>query len=243
MNTKWLEKNVRIWTREALFYVGFSYGKYKDARLSHVREISETLQFRWLMSYSCPKAAIEHRNTKFNYAHWLKDYTIYGNDPAILDIFGRWYKLTQAEIDITESIVSEFFPKIYIPKCSICNHRFRLERKDEVWYCENCIKVTNPKQNQNSGFVYIFGSTDTGYFKIGCSTYPENRLSNYQNTKLPFQVEMIHKFPVDDKYQAEAELHNIFNKQRSNGEWFELSSEDLQIITEIKSYQNGQFQK
>jgi hypothetical protein len=51
---------------------------------------------------------------------------------------------------------------------------------------------------------------------------------------LPINVEVLAVIPCEDERQAEKHLHNIFAKQRGNGEWFSLTAEQIQLLKMIK---------
>lgn len=79
------------------------------------------------------------------------------------------------------------------------------------------------------GFVYVVAGG--GYYKIGKSQKVPARLRNF-GLLLPFPVELIHSFPVDDCDQSEQRLHAMFADKRINGEWFDLTADDLALITQ-----------
>ena len=80
------------------------------------------------------------------------------------------------------------------------------------------------------GYVYLLRGKD--YYKIGLTTREvAERVSEF-SPRLPFEVEMIHSLRVEDVYAAETYLHQRFADKRLNGEWFELSDEDVAWIRE-----------
>jgi hypothetical protein len=97
-------------------------------------------------------------------------------------------------------------------------------------------KVDKPESH---GFIYLIKS-ETGHYKIGYSRKLFDRIKTFE-VKLPFKVELIHQFPTDDVKQAESELHRYFAASRVNGEWFDLTIEQVQEITRLVRYQDGDF--
>lgn len=87
-----------------------------------------------------------------------------------------------------------------------------------------------------SGYVYLLSAPhDLTLFKIGRTSNPQNRLRTF-NIKLPFAVEYICTIKTDDMYALESTLHRKFASKRLDGEWFRLTSEDVDYI---KGLSNG----
>lgn len=70
-------------------------------------------------------------------------------------------------------------------------------------------------------FVYVIRAKTTNFYKIGCSKYPYQRLTELQISN-PFDLEIIMIFKVDDMYSVESKLHKFFETNRKRGEWFEF---------------------
>lgn len=84
------------------------------------------------------------------------------------------------------------------------------------------LTVLNPGQ---SGYVYVLKS-DSGHYKIGKTTDPKNRRETF-GIKLPMEVEYIVLIQSSNHHRLEATLHEQFKHKRINGEWFNLSHNDL----------------
>lgn len=78
------------------------------------------------------------------------------------------------------------------------------------------------------GYVYLL-SSPFGYFKIGCSTKPKNRLMTF-GVQLPFEVECDCLIFTGDMYGLEHQLHERFMDRRAKGEWFQLTTDDVNYI-------------
>lgn len=85
-------------------------------------------------------------------------------------------------------------------------------------------------RKQQEGFVYVLKAHDNLY-KIGHSADPNDRQRTF-NVKLPFPVEFDLLIPVSNMRELERALHKHFEHKAVNGEWFKLSTDD---IDEIKS--------
>jgi len=80
------------------------------------------------------------------------------------------------------------------------------------------------------GYIYLLKS-DYGY-KIGKSKNPKNR-NNIFSVKLPFEVEMIKTIKVENYHQVEKDLHKHFEDKHLNGEWFDLTKEEIDEFERI----------
>jgi predicted GIY-YIG superfamily endonuclease len=81
------------------------------------------------------------------------------------------------------------------------------------------------------GYVYLLRSI-SGYYKIGKAKNPERRMKTF-GVQLPFEVEFEHVIRCDDMNAYEKELHRRHASKRINGEWFDLSPEDVADIKAI----------
>lgn len=226
-----LEKLTHEWLREAVFFIGASwYTNRKEFKTTC--EVSAKLKLRWLFSHNRIKAAIEQKE---RHRDWIGGYSIGNLDPFLFEYANG------DDVTMIEGIVKVYFPQIEIVKCYFCENRFGNSWVDDKWECEECQKDFTSTNKDRTGFVYVFGSILNGFFKIGCGDRPSARMSDYKASKLPFPVEMIHTIPVDDKVKAEAELHRLFRENRTNGEWFRLSGEQVSKITSLKRYVTGRW--
>jgi hypothetical protein len=83
-------------------------------------------------------------------------------------------------------------------------------------------------------YVYVIKDVDiSGYYKIGRTTDLYTRLSTFE-VKLPFEIEVIAILQCGNAIQLERELHRRFASKRVKGEWFNLSTDDLEAIRGIQ---------
>jgi hypothetical protein len=99
---------------------------------------------------------------------------------------------------------------------------------------EQSIKTCHPKKKDKPGYVYLIQS-ESGWYKIGKTSNPENRIRTF-SVKLPFRVEYICLIKSNNMDELEMELHDYFKDQRIDGEWFELSIDDVDYIKSIEGY-------
>jgi hypothetical protein len=106
----------------------------------------------------------------------------------------------------------------------------RLERERRELARERREERKKPRKYQDHkkcGWVYIIQSP-FGY-KIGYTANPEVRMKAYG-----FQITITHVIRSDDAPTIEKYLHDLFAAKRIEGEWFDLSSEDLEYLLNIK---------
>jgi hypothetical protein len=78
-----------------------------------------------------------------------------------------------------------------------------------------------------AGYVYVLKAGP--YYKIGVSTNIDRRIKQL-STLPPFDLELIFTIQTSDMYGLESKLHERFDHQRQNGEWFILTITDIEWI-------------
>ena len=86
-----------------------------------------------------------------------------------------------------------------------------------------------PKAKSKSGYVYLI-SDNQGYYKIGMSKDPEQRLK--QLTISCQELNIIHKIKTNDMKRLEREMQRKYKGKRVKGEWFELDKEEVKKFIE-----------
>lgn len=79
-----------------------------------------------------------------------------------------------------------------------------------------------------SGIVYV--AAFAGYYKIGRTNDLDRRLKSLLPTAFPEQPALRYSFHVPDAGLVEKSLHQHFEANRVHGEWFALSSNELDSI-------------
>lgn len=80
--------------------------------------------------------------------------------------------------------------------------------------------------NDGSGFIYIYGGS--GMYKIGKTKNVKVRVRSFLT--LPFKASLIHTIEATDARAAELHYHERYKDKRTNGEWFNLSDEDIEAL-------------
>jgi len=103
-----------------------------------------------------------------------------------------------------------------------------------------CASVAEPRQpppddsgdpGENFGFVYLIKAGR--HYKIGRSNAVGRREREIA-LQLPEKSNTIHTIRTDDPKGIEAYWHNRFKEKRKNGEWFELTGDEIKAFRRRK---------
>jgi hypothetical protein len=86
-------------------------------------------------------------------------------------------------------------------------------------------------ENVEYGFVYLMKSGK--FYKIGRSNDAERRTYDIR-LQMPEKLDLVHKIRTDDPVGIEEYWHKRFKDKRKNGEWFELTRQDIEIFKRRK---------
>lgn len=118
-------------------------------------------------------------------------------------------------------------------------------------YCENqpglssVIRICQPIANSEpveppsstaeapQKFAYVYLIRSGKFYKIGKTDSIERRTYELK-IQLPEKPRLIHHIKTDDAVGIEAYWHNRFRQRHKNGEWFELSAEDVNAFRRRK---------
>lgn len=99
--------------------------------------------------------------------------------------------------------------------------------------CKNSIS------DLSRGYVYVLGSKQFGWYKIGRSKSATIRVYDI-GVLSPFKVELVALWMVSDPVTAELEMHRICEERRINGDWFSYYPDELYDLLEIQYPSNGE---
>ena len=137
----------------------------------------------------------------------------------------------------TQTKDSPVFQKfIKDPEGRYYNQRLEEESSKRKAYCKSRSN-SRRKADEDSVKIYLIKDSVTGYIKIGSSVNPLRRLSEMLNQKSPATLageesrgySLIYTSPVTIR-SSENELHKYYENKRIQGEWFNLSDEDIEYI-------------
>jgi hypothetical protein len=109
---------------------------------------------------------------------------------------------------------------------------------DVIELCRKAYKplkaeLTNYSEELDVHYGYVYLMKSGRFYKIGLSDNVERR--NYDlGLKLPESIEILHKIRTDDPTGIETYWHNRFKDRRKQGEWFDLTKEDISAFKRIK---------
>lgn len=123
-------------------------------------------------------------------------------------------------IDIGENLIK--FAKKH-DNDEIKEYNNKISKKlNEDYY--NLLKQPKPKPN---GYIYVMECG--GRYKIGVSKNVILRKKQLDNR--PFPVNIVYKSPlIEDVFEMERTLHEVYSDNRIYGEWFNLDDKDLYCI-------------
>jgi hypothetical protein len=96
-------------------------------------------------------------------------------------------------------------------------------------------KMADPLKVDRSDWGYVYLIKSGANWKIGKSNHPGRRESEL-SIQLPEKAELIHEIQTDDPFGIESYWHKRFAEKRLNGEWFNLSPEDVAAFKRRKSF-------
>jgi hypothetical protein len=98
------------------------------------------------------------------------------------------------------------------------------QRTQSAMTRDRLLPHTTKKHTSRFGYVYLLEGD--GCHKIGRAKDPTKRTEQLA-VQLPYEVNLVCAIASADYAKLEAELHNHFAEKRLNGEWFDLSQEDV----------------
>lgn len=87
-------------------------------------------------------------------------------------------------------------------------------------------KLGGRPPTRGNGFAYAMRRDTDNAIKLGISKNPRNRRSQIQSRK-GFQVELLKEWQCHDMGILESVLHGFFAEKRLDGEWFNITEDDL----------------
>ena len=84
----------------------------------------------------------------------------------------------------------------------------------------------------SNGKVYLIGIPEDSRYKIGWTRGPINKRIAPLQTGNPKKIEAIHLFETEHPIKVETWMHNRHGAKRMEGEWFQLTDDDVRNFKE-----------
>lgn len=141
-------------------------------------------------------------------------------------IDGRWCLAKQNGTILTEQELDDLIEEVRSIYLSVDAEKHNRTRR---WH--NARRRGPVRHTDSPGVVYI--AKCNGAYKIGLSKNPQRRLKDieYQQGS---PVKLIYGINTEGMFQTESALHHLFYDKRIEGEWFDLSEDDLEYIAWIQ---------
>ena len=148
------------------------------------------------------------------------------------------------EATFTPQIIVNFINNIPYYQITSPEDRIFETSEDDMKYClSDCSRLTDLKQVspdkipnpiiKKGSFIYIVRMALDGkyWYKIGKSSNPVNRLTTLR-TSSPFDLQVYRNYlvPTSLTSRIEANLHIFFKDYRLNGEWFNITEDQVKDI-------------
>lgn len=140
-----------------------------------------------------------------------------------------------------KEIVSFYLEKEMIEKMNVLCKQLRIPKSKFV---RECISQTflRLEKGLSEGYVYFIRGEGTNYFKIGKTKDVEKRKKELQ-CGCPFNLVAFATIECYDMDGLEKAFHQYFSNSLKNGEWFELSYEDIDWIHNQKYLKESVFKQ
>ena len=79
------------------------------------------------------------------------------------------------------------------------------------------------------GYIYLIGSENFGWYKIGRSRVPTIRIEDL-GILLPFKIEVFAVWQTSNSELVESIFHKLYSESNINGEWFSFNLSQLKNI-------------
>ena len=99
---------------------------------------------------------------------------------------------------------------------------------EDIINSPNC-SYKKPDKNRVR-YVYILQVDGFDYYKIGTSVDVTRRVHDIQAHN-PFELKII--YVKEGSLAVESQIHNLMEEKRVRNEWFQLTKDELRIVTEI----------
>lgn len=234
------------WLIEVKYWLG-----YLTAKNNTIYTRDDDLEIYWYVHYGRIKVSIKAKK-EFDTGKNL-DYLMYALGRDYFEFSLPKNAIIKDSYQDIEAEIRRYFPRIKnantwaiceLGESENCLKRYGYfdicQRVNKQMICSKCIEKQEKEKEKYPGYIYLIGNQAEGIYKIGLSHKPKERYKAFK-TKLPFEVKIIHQIGVDNMEKAEKKLHVHFQNKRTNGEWFNLTEQDVEFILKIKEFLDSKF--
>lgn len=82
--------------------------------------------------------------------------------------------------------------------------------------------------------IYLIKTKDNDFYKIGYTSDCINKRLKSIQTGCPYKLKVINK--IKGKWEQERILHTLFKEYRTQGEWFKLDKQHLNILLNVMKF-------
>ena len=188
---------------------------------------------------SMPASEADYRNEYWRDREWAIE-DDYIQSPEI------WYESEHKFYKVMAWIFDNVLPRRTLPSKELTIDGV-WKRVDEIWYGFRGIPIPKERDDRqprpirnyqpSPGYIYLIRAdlpNDYRPYKIGYSKDVSNRMATF-NVKLPFRFDLVYTLKTENMRRVEKLLHRQFQSKRVNGEWFDLSADDVEWIKNYKS--------
>lgn len=134
-----------------------------------------------------------------------------------------FYKWLDSDKNKSIQLKEVFESEEYLEKCK--HNKKGCKSKGINDFRNKNASITNRKRFPNSE-LYILKIEGQDLYKIGVSQNISRRLKDISNA-MPYVVSLLYLFKINNAYDLENYLHNLFIIKHLKNEWFSLNNNDL----------------
>lgn len=147
-------------------------------------------------------------------------------------------------VSLLDCDINEYFINFDLARSKYIREHFQslLKKYTKKWTSiSNFEKSTKGEEKEKHSFVYIATCKSTpGLYKIGKSNNLKTRESTLKCGNLYLTLEYSSILSTEEAaYKFEKYLHKVFSNKRVDREWFQLSNEDLDLLTSLFSFRKS----
>lgn len=155
------------------------------------------------------------------------------NEEGMFYVADNFAKLFSKEEMIELANGIKKFIKKYGDEIDNINRERERKHQEEYQQWKAQQKAEKEEKPRKNGKIYIMECN--GKYKVGMSTFVENRLKQLDNRPFPCQI-VFKSSDTKYAYEIEQEIHLRLFKKRIKGEWYEMTDELVKRVSDDIEY-------